>query len=785
MDVAKRSELSPEPDWTQLELVALGVDRALFFGHLDGRPALFARLGPKAEAEVHARRARLEGVVPTRAILAEGPGFVVVDEPAETAATAPPPTLAALVVWLEALTAQLVAAHAVGVAHGGLSLDAIATDARGAAALCWLGLSGVAATPEEDTHALGTIVRALLAPLDDPDEDSTLRAPLEAWVRALTAPRADSRPALAQLLAALRGAPLDLEPASGMRAGPEATRFDAHPLAPSATRDATRFEHVWTLAASPAALWPWVSDTERLNRALGLSAVEEEVTPDRDDPEGRPAIFGRASQAGFSLRWREHPYEWVVGERLGVVRVFDAGPLRWLRSAVSLTLLGDGRTRLVHTLEAEPRGLLGRAVLALELGVRLRLALDGVYRRLDAPGDPFARASEAGFVDPGRVERAARAARAALTPEAASALDALLAELARASPERLGHLGPRALARALDVDADAMLVACLGAAEAGLLVAGWDLVCPSCRSASGFAEALERVAEHGRCAACATDYALDLAAAVELVFQPAPWVRAVDRATYCLSSPAHTPHVAAQVTLAPGERVRLSLRLGAGRWLLRVGAAHLTTLELDEAPGRPSAIEHVVGAAPEAHLAAAGALELVLANPGARAERVRVEAAEPRRDRVGPLELVGVPAARRLFAALPELAPERLVRGLYLVRWATPETPASGLRAVDATGAPVVGFATLDGALGALDAPEARGLERADVHVRLVAGGAALSTTAAVPAGGEDEVRLGPGVLGDRAALTAVRQREIEGRWSRLGVDARGAARFRRASAAR
>ena len=46
-------------------------------------------------------------------------------------------------------------------------------------------------------------------------------------------------------------------------------------------------------------------------------------------------------------------------------------------------------------------------------------------------------------------------------------------------------------------------------------------------------------------------------------------MREVETRTFCIGGPAHFPHVAAQVRLAPGERFALSLSLAPGFYLVR------------------------------------------------------------------------------------------------------------------------------------------------------------------------------------------------------------------------
>ena len=122
-------------------------------------------------------------------------------------------------------------------------------------------------------------------------------------------------------------------------------------------------EYTWVLElqASPEALWPYVSNTERLNRAAGLSAVSFSAQAAAGSGgEGLlPAVerYGTFKKAGITSTWREHPFEWIEGRRLGVLREFSSGVFKWLASTTTLesktNFFAAGRSGVVRA-EATP-----------------------------------------------------------------------------------------------------------------------------------------------------------------------------------------------------------------------------------------------------------------------------------------------------------------------------------------------------------------------------------------------------------------------------------------------
>jgi serine/threonine protein kinase len=141
------------------------------------------------------------------------------------------------------------------------------------------------------------------------------------------------------------------------------------------------YEWTWQLEASPEQLWPCVSNTERLNRAMGLPPVQFTTTA---DPERGMRRFGTFRRAGLMAAWEEHPFEWVEGRRFGVLREYRQGPFKWFVATVVLEPRLGGGTALTAGVRLEPHGLLGRTAAAVEIGIRGWRGLNHLYHRIDA-----------------------------------------------------------------------------------------------------------------------------------------------------------------------------------------------------------------------------------------------------------------------------------------------------------------------------------------------------------------------------------------------------------------
>ncbi len=354
-----------------------------------------------------------------------------------------------------------------------------------------------------------------------------------------------------------------------------------HPQLPSESTEAfTLRRYQWDLKSSPTELWHFVANTERLNRAIGLSPVEWQTF---HDPNFGLRRYGTFKVAGIRVQWEEHPFEWIEGSRMGVLREFASGPLRVFMSTVELMPLESGGTRLIHTLKIAPRGTLGRLLIKVEIDRKSERNLSRVYHRIDESiqsRGAAVRASESPSVsDPFEstvsitsVQRQRIADRCELLVERGVSqvvADRVAEYLAKASAQSLAQIRPLALANELSLNSDETMDACLIASTLGLLTLMWDILCPTCRVAALTVDALSAINKHSRCEACDVDFNSDVSEAIELVFRAHPEIRDVDIQSYCIGGPAHSPHVVAQVRIASGERLELDVALAPGDYVLR------------------------------------------------------------------------------------------------------------------------------------------------------------------------------------------------------------------------
>ena len=311
-----------------------------------------------------------------------------------------------------------------------------------------------------------------------------------------------------------------------------------------------RLEKTFHLSSSPAALWPLVSNTDRLNRALGLPAT----TSSGADPEDFSQEIS-ASLFGLPLRWKEPPFDYVDGRGYEVTRDFHTGPFARFQGGLRMKEEDGGTATTLYSV-FWPRWEWARPFVRL-FAMKTTSDLVGIYKSIDESirklGDFPAPPRTLSPVDPALY--AARAA--ALNAEGVDPPSAakLLAHLKEASDDDLRGMRPFELADRWGLPRLASLGVCLHATKVGLLDLKWEVLCPNCAAPKETLAKLSDLKAVSHCGSCDIDYGVDFGSSVELRFSVHPSVRDAKGAVFCAGSPAHSRHAAAQLVL-DGATVR-------------------------------------------------------------------------------------------------------------------------------------------------------------------------------------------------------------------------------------
>ncbi len=448
---------------------------------------------------------------------------------------------------------------------------------------------------------------------------------------------------------------LDLE---GLLTG-NRTSILLHPAVPDANaKGLLQYQFQWRLRSSAESLWPYVSNTDRVNQAVGLPAVQYKTI---QDPKMGMRRMATVRAMGMTMEWEEHPFEWIEGRRLSVLRQFPAGPFYWFTNVVELHPQSDGGALVVQTLQMVPRNFLGKLFAKFQIGNKSERNFGRVYEKIDEYLQSQSRSTVSNAFTASKTitreqrrrlnERFVRIRSIDNTIDP-KVLDTLEQYLEFASDLDVARLRPLAFAERFGLKSDEVVEACLLAAREGALILLWDILCPTCRIPSDVKETLKGLADHGHCEACNADYELDFAKSIELIFRAHPEVRAAETRTYCVGGPAFSSHVVAQVRLQADERLNVQLCMNDGQYRLR-GPQLPYVVDFRVAPSGQVGRWDVDLARPVAKqdipTLRSGEQVLSLFNSNADPRQVRIERLASRADALTAADAARLPAFREWF----------------------------------------------------------------------------------------------------------------------------------------
>jgi class 3 adenylate cyclase len=356
------------------------------------------------------------------------------------------------------------------------------------------------------------------------------------------------------------------------------------------------FHYSWTydLEATPEALWPLVSDTNRFNRDTGLPAMELLGTQN-----GLRRV--RFRLPFLSIEWDEEPFEWTYPYRFGVLRSYRSGPLKEMRVDCRLERRASKGTRLTYQVWAKPRNLLGLLAISLGIGMYSAKLFKDVFNSYDrvALRGMTSTPAKRWYLSRGGHHRFQTLSKELIQQTVdATLLDNLYEFLHRADEISVQRMRPYVLADAWGLPRRSVLEAFLRATRASMLDMYWELLCPECRGVSEGHGRLSDVHGDSHCNTCNIDFKTNFDHNVEVIFRPNPAVRAVDASVeFCVGSPQRQPHILLSLVVPAGEALPVDTMLDPGRYSFRTKdlPGSQAAIALANGPGKIEVRAHATG----------------------------------------------------------------------------------------------------------------------------------------------------------------------------------------------
>lgn len=321
------------------------------------------------------------------------------------------------------------------------------------------------------------------------------------------------------------------------------------------------YEFKIELPLSRQIVWELLSDTDHLNRFIGLFPVQFSMP---DILEGTFYRWAEARAFGLiPIKWKEFPFEWEQEKSYAVERQYEAGPIKRFYGGIKInqgsysnrtdttevTLFADFTPRNSLGLLAIP--LMGKRSMKLTVRYLKELAETASYKESELNFVPI-RSNHSKVNDIQLHNRTQALKKFPVDLKIAGFLET---HLRNHYDDRVLNMRPYEWADRWGVDRYETLRVFLYATKAGLTELSWHLMCPNCRVSKAATTNLKDLKEQVHCDFCGINYEMNFDQYVEIRFSVHPVIRRAYEQTYCVSGPQVTPHIKRQMLIHPGEEV--------------------------------------------------------------------------------------------------------------------------------------------------------------------------------------------------------------------------------------
>ncbi|MDR9418837.1 DUF5939 domain-containing protein [Gracilimonas sp.] len=329
--------------------------------------------------------------------------------------------------------------------------------------------------------------------------------------------------------------------------------------------------HKWefTLAASPAQLWEYISDTNRLFRIHGATPIKE-ISLSRNTPKGFLELSHNSLKS--YVNWIEEPFTWEAPYRFGVKRRYKSGILKDLKISTESIPTEHG-TRLVVKIWI----FVSKAFFSLPVKLyvdylikrRLNAYLHHIEKAITGNQRPYELSSSKKLVRGAEKKLKEIEKELKEVTNRKRIVDRLISLIKYAEDEDLECIHPYAIAEYWGEKKYSVLNVFLHATKLNLLDFSWNICCPTCKSPKNNFRKMQEARVHLYCEECESDYTMDFNRNTHLVFKAHPLIRKISDRVYCMGGPGNKPHRIIQQHLNIGDERYPQLSLDVGTYLFR------------------------------------------------------------------------------------------------------------------------------------------------------------------------------------------------------------------------
>lgn len=408
-------------------------------------------------------------------------------------------------------------------------------------------------------------------------------------------------------------------------------------------------ENLWEfqLNVKPSQIWPYLIDTSKMNKDLGLPPWKE-ITQ-------KGELHASTVTLGRDQEWIEKPWIWQHERELQNHRVYSKGWMTEQRGVFTVHPTAHGCTVGIYFCWGF-RTIFSKALFAMAAPMLKKKFAEFFKSKealISASSNQMADLMLAKLEERKKIAADQRKDLKELFSQEGvwtEPLEKFLEYLLHEDELDLDRIHLKKVAGLLKVDIHDLFEATAILLRHGLLSLTWDVICPHCRGATASEVKLAEIQTKNNCEACEVEFSIDQEESVEIVFHLTEKLRTIPKQVYCAAEPAKKKHIKLFQNVAGRTQRKFDLNLPPGRYRLRAKkVAKLFQFEVsDDATNNQIQWDTQLGNSDKLKLRSP--INLQLENSLSEETYITAEEAWWFRDHLFPGEVLSSPALREFFS---------------------------------------------------------------------------------------------------------------------------------------
>lgn len=313
-------------------------------------------------------------------------------------------------------------------------------------------------------------------------------------------------------------------------------------------------------------LWAVLSDTSRMNKAMGLQP--------RHDTEVNGSRIVRTTMLGQEQEWVELPWTWIKNKEIIHERHYKKGLMQ--KQIGVFRILPEKTSEGLTQVEISFTWY-GNFILRFIIG-------PGAANFLKKEMPAYLQAQEKIFFANAQAVNSALTPLRQLNTADENFMTQIVTEVNSSQPAKLklvlqnliasdsldiDKINPKKIATRTGLNINDVVEQLTLLTHKGYLALTWDVVCPHCRGPQVESSQLRAIKNNVKCGPCDLEFTVQDERSLEVSFKPQNKFREVGSVNYCAAEPAKKTHILLNWLVAKNETFTASLNLKPGSYRAR------------------------------------------------------------------------------------------------------------------------------------------------------------------------------------------------------------------------